>query len=314
VPRAEREGRLMLLGFPLLYVVFYAAVTTNPSPHNWLPLAPFTALGAAWLGVRAWRLAAARLPARVRRPAAAAALGLLVALSPALGFRYAYPATVPTTLALAERYVVGELPGDLADRLVVFEAADGQRLVVKLGARRKATVVTLPPGDEAAARALAGADAAVLEHRTAWRLGLFDPGAVDRLRSFRPGFLRAWGRPLVAAVEPWCRVGRPQPLSGQDGLYEVPAPPSPDAVRMSLAVVTTPGHDARHVEPLVLAGRPLGLFWNRDTGSGQRLVSERVEAPAGEGPWPLEAARGNPAAVRDVRASWWRPPGPDGCG
>lgn len=318
VPRAQREGRLMLLGFPLLYAVLYAAATNNPSPHNWLPLAPFTALGAAWLGVRACELAAARLPARlparVRRPAAAAALALLVALSPLVAFRYAYPATVPTTLALAEGYLLGELPRDLADRLVLYEPGDGGRLVVKVSARRKATIVPLPPGDEAAARTLAGADAAVLEHRTAWRLGLFDAGAVDRLRSFRPGFLRAWGRPLVAAVAPWCRVGDPQALAGEGGVYQVPAPPAPEAVRVSFAVVTTPGHDGRHVAPLVLAGRPVELFWNRDAGGGQRLVSERVEAPPGAGPWPLAAARATPAAVRDVRAVWWRPPDDDGCG
>lgn len=312
--RPERDGRLMLAGFPLLYAVTYAALTTNPSAHNWLPLAPFTALAAAWLGVRAWRLAAARWPARVRRPAAVAALALLVAVSAGLSFRYAYPATVTTTLDQAELHLVAELPPDLGERIVLYEPHEGRRLVVRRGPARKASVLPLPDDDREAVRELRKADAAVVGFDTMWRLGLLDPGATDRLESFRPGFLAAWGPPLVATVRPWCRAGRAVPLSGRDGVYTVPAPAEDDGVWLSFALLTTPGHDARLAAPVVFAGRQLEVLWNRDTGAGLRLVSERVEAPHDGGPWTLEVAREDPAAVRDVRVVAWRPPGAEGCG
>lgn len=311
VSRAEREGRLMLAAFPLLYAVTYAVVTTNPSPHNWLPLAPFTALGAAWLGVQGWRRAAARLPERARRPAAAAALALLVALSTAVGFAYAYPATVPTTLDRAEAYLLAELPGDLGERQVLYEVAEGRRLVVKIGRRRKATVVPLASDEAAARRALAGVDAAVVGFDTALRLGLLDPGVVPRLRSFRPGFLRAWGPPLVAAVRPWCRVGRPRPLAGDGSGWTVPAAAGA-AGWLSFALVMEPGAGAADLGRVTFAGREVALNWNSAVGVSERLVSERVPVPAGEGPWRLEAA--SPAAAGGVRVTSWRSPGQDDCG
>jgi hypothetical protein len=312
--RPERDGRLMLAGFPLLYAVTYAALTTNPSAHNWLSLAPFTALAAAWLGVRAWWLAAVRWPARVRRPAAVAALALLLAASAGLSFRYAYPATVTTTLDLAELYLVAELPPDLGERVVLYEAQEGRRLVVRLGPARKASVLRLPSDDREAVRALREADAAVVGFDTMWRLGLLDPAATERLKSFRPGFLAAWGPPLVATVRPWCRTGPALPLTGRDGVYTVPAPADGDGAWLSFALLTTPGHDARQVAPVVFAGRELELLWNRDTGAGLRLVTERVEAADGGGPWALEVALADPAAVRDVRMVPWRPPGSQRCG
>lgn len=64
---------------------------------------------------------------------------------------------------------------------------------------------------------------------------------------------------------------------------------------------------------MVFAGRELEVLWNRDTGSGLRLLSERVEASGGGGPWTLEVARADPGAVRDVRVVPWRPPGGEGC-
>ncbi|HEX2162664.1 MAG TPA: glycosyltransferase family 39 protein, partial [Thermoanaerobaculia bacterium] len=73
----ERRRRLaMAAGFPLGYLALYLAVTNNPSEHNWLPIVPFTSLGAAVLAVAAGRAATARLPAGARRrllPAAALA-------------------------------------------------------------------------------------------------------------------------------------------------------------------------------------------------------------------------------------------------
>lgn len=314
LPRADRDGRLMLAGYPLLYAVTYAVLTTNPSPHNWLPLAPFTALGAAWLGVRAWRLAAARWPARAWRPAATAALALLIVASAGVGFRYAYPATVTTTLDLAERYLVVELPPDLAERVVLYEPQEGRRLVVRRGPARKASILSLPADEREAVRALRKADAAVVGFDTMWRLGQFDPGATAHLESFRPGFLAAWGPPLVATVRPWCRTGPAVPLTGRDGVYAVPAPEGGGDVWLSFALLTTPGHDARHASRAVFAGRELAVLWNRDTGSGLRLVTERVEAPDGGGPWTLEVAPDDPPAVREVRMVAWRPPGSEGCG
>jgi hypothetical protein len=72
--RARRLGPAMAAGYVAAYALLYAASSTNPSEHNWLPVAPYVALGAAWIFFRGWEWLARRLPAGSRLPADSRAL------------------------------------------------------------------------------------------------------------------------------------------------------------------------------------------------------------------------------------------------
>lgn len=306
--RAEREGRLALVAFPVLYAVLYALATTNPSAHNWLPLTPFTALAAAWLGVAAWRRLATRLPRRARTPVGVMAVLALVAVSAGSSTRYAYRATVPTTFTLAERRVIQGLPGDLRNRTVLYEAWEDQRLVVKRSRRNKATEV--PVGELAAPvrEALPGFDAAVLRRDATAVPDLAAPPPGGRTVRLDPGFLTAWGPPLDVVLRPWRSAGAGVLLDGTDGAFPVDAPELPPGARLSFVVHTAPGHDPVHLTPARFAGEEIGLYWNRYAGGGHRFVSQRVAVPEGAGPWTLELGRADPAVVRDVTLLAWLPP------
>ena len=100
---------LMALSFVLSYSVLYAVSTPNPSAHNWLPLTPFLALGAAWTLLALWSLLAELLPVRRRRViGAVAALGL-VALLGGSANAYTYQSTVPSTGNTALHLLRGSL-------------------------------------------------------------------------------------------------------------------------------------------------------------------------------------------------------------
>lgn len=114
-------GRWMLLSYIAGYSVLYALSTANPTAHNWLPVAPFTALLAAWLLVAAWRSLRSRMPALSARPVGA--IPALV-LGPWLlwtGTDYAYRNLIPSTAMAAGNHLKREMP-HFNDRVVISEA------------------------------------------------------------------------------------------------------------------------------------------------------------------------------------------------
>jgi hypothetical protein len=111
---------LMLASYVAGYLGLYAAVTSSPKSHSWLPVAPFLALTAAWALLAAWRLVARSLPHRARGPASLAAAALLIGVLAASASRFVYAKTLPRTgdLVLADLVAaMGRHPG----RLVVSE-------------------------------------------------------------------------------------------------------------------------------------------------------------------------------------------------
>jgi hypothetical protein len=87
----------MALSFVLSYAVLYAVSTPNPSPHNWLPLAPFLALAAAWSLLALWSILGEHLPAQPQRLiGTTAATGLVLFLGWPANV-YTYKSTVPST-------------------------------------------------------------------------------------------------------------------------------------------------------------------------------------------------------------------------
>ena len=302
--RRQREGRLTLAAFPLLYALCYAAATTNPSPHNWLPLAPFTSLGAAWLTVAAARVlgrgAARRLPRAVARlPARATVAALLAAcvlLSLGLSFNYTYFATVPTTYTLAQNLVVRDLRPDLKGRVVVYDPWRVQKPVVRLGRGNKATTVPRSPLEDSPA-ALHRADAVIL------RRDLGEPptlSAGGRVRRIEPRLFRTWGPPLTIVTHPWKRLG---------AVGEAASTPPPPDTHLSLLVTRRPPASAAELK-VRLAGQPMELHWVWQRGQVHHYASLRVPAPAGPELPELELESGGRPGRADVRVVAWRPPRP----
>lgn len=100
--RHRRDSRvalpwLMVLSYVLGYTTLYIWATPRPSPHNWLPVSPFAALGAAWAVWAGWLLVADRIESKKWLPIGAVALTSLILASGWQAFDYTYRETVPRT-------------------------------------------------------------------------------------------------------------------------------------------------------------------------------------------------------------------------
>ncbi|MDA8019944.1 MAG: glycosyltransferase family 39 protein [Thermoanaerobaculia bacterium] len=98
----------MLLAYPVVYAIAYAAQTSYFKPNNFLPTIPFSVLALSiWLDA-ALRAAEVRWPGRRRALRVGLAIAILGLAAP-VGWRYVYFSRVPTTLDV----VVAQLGGHL---------------------------------------------------------------------------------------------------------------------------------------------------------------------------------------------------------
>jgi hypothetical protein len=212
----RRTGRIMALSFVVGYTLLYSLATTYASPHNWLPLAPFTALFAAWMACRIWRWLAARRPVLARPAVAAAAAVVLIVPLVLWAQRIAYVQVVPETWMAAERYLTESLE-PVAGRLLYYEQG-GTRLVLGYG-RKKAIAVGVPRLDQIPPAALDRADAELFPgDRLSGESGDFyrrrvaatPPQGVVRVL---PQLFRYRGPALALLLHPWRRAGDPMPVA-----------------------------------------------------------------------------------------------------
>ncbi len=208
--RGEGEGRWLpfavFFAFPVGYTVLYVFSTTNPSAHNWLPLLPFSSLGAAWLAVEGWRVAEARLGPRARPALVAIAVGLAATIVwPA--WLYTYGSVVPTNLERAADLLAARL-APLGGRSVVYEAGAGRLLLGAVREQRPrveevAGLFEVPPreldlfdAEVFLASRLEGAGATAYRER------------LERFRgeTFASAPFRGRGPAMVVLVHAWARV------------------------------------------------------------------------------------------------------------
>lgn len=312
---ARRLGPAMVAAYVAAYALLYAVSTTNPSPHNWLPVAPHVALGAAWTLSRVWawlrrlatrarlavgarlvvgtRLAAgARLVARLSR-AAAPALGTAafaaICLPAAIAdHAWVYQTAVPSTQEL-QRELLRQRLAPLGRRVVVREADcdedwyrepaivdEVQRLT-----ERSPEELELADAELFPAARLQGGDGGFYRQRLA------SPGA--EVVRVEPRLFRAHGPALATLLHPWVARGDPVPLA----LLPAGQQPRRFAARLggdlrpgdvaSLEIQLPPGSRPDRLRDLQVEGRSLlALMAGREAGS-PRLVSERftVGPPGG---------------------------------
>ena len=224
----------IVVGFPLAFVVIYRLLSDYFKPNNFLPLLPFTALGAAWLLGEAWALLRERLP-RGRRPlgiAAAASVAVVASLPlSAIVSAAIFRPVVDVAIARVERLTArGQLPA-----AVVVEGAK-QRLPPRPAAlHRVRDLLAIPPARLACndaeifpARRLSGPAAA------AYRQRLLAGRAIRVTRS-----LGDWvrGEEVVVVLHPHQQRSR-RDLTAAAGTSQVIALPGPMAAGtcVSLAV------------------------------------------------------------------------------
>lgn len=108
----------IVASWPLAYVAVYSAATAYPSPHNWLPLLPVVALGAAATLAVATRALDLRW-GRLGVTAVALLALLLVAERAREVWQLSEQEAVPTTAQEAERLLRASFTDDLGGRVVV---------------------------------------------------------------------------------------------------------------------------------------------------------------------------------------------------
>jgi Dolichyl-phosphate-mannose-protein mannosyltransferase len=318
---ARRLGPAMVAAYAAAYALLYAASTTNPSPHNWLPVAPCVALGAAWTLSRGWawlrRLAVggrfavgaspaagarltvrsglaggARLAARLSRAAApalgAAAFAAICLPATVADHAWVYQTAVPSTQEL-QRDLLRQRLAPLGRRVVVREAdcdADWYRdpaIVdeVQRLAERSQEELELTDAELFPTARLQGGEGGFYRQRVA------SPGA--EVVRVEPRLFHAHGSALAAILHPWAARGQPEPLA----LLPAGQQPRRFAARLggdlrpgdvaSLEIQLPPGSRPDRLRDLQVEGRSLlALMAGREAGS-PRLVSERftVGRPGG---------------------------------
>jgi hypothetical protein len=310
----RRLGRAMALAYVAGYTLLYSFVTTNPSPHNWLVLTPYTSLCAAWAVAWSWEWLAARRPVLARpdvRAAAAVPAVLLLVLS---AQRIAHGHALPATWEVAQNHLMGSLR-PLAGRLVYYER-ERNRIVLR-ASEGKALAVGTPRLDQIPPRLLDRADAELLlEDRLAGegsdfyrrRLAATAPRDVVRIR---PSLFRIGGPSLVILVHPWRQVGRPVDLElpspgssrGQQVL-RLPSLAPQELGSLGLALPKT-WNEQGGVQAVFLGRKRLGLGRFKSATEAV-VVTTRFDAVEARAPLHIRLVRPVASSGEEIRVRLYR--------
>jgi hypothetical protein len=314
--RLRHESRvalpwLMALSYIVAYTLLYALATPRPSPHNWLPVTPFAALGAAWSLLAGWLWLTERSPSTRWRLVAVLATGLLVGSLAWRGSAFAYRETVPSTgdrVLEVLRSQIGRPDG----RHVITEYDFGSLFQTRHRRGRLALNIVDALRDLPANR-LNMADAEVFPGS---RLAEPTSGDFYRQRMERldqanvvliePGPFRAWGPALVALIHPWRLVAETPGVwsrSPQDPLAYTTALPAKDGDRYRYSIVFTPPRRTR-ISQLLRDGEPLPYVAFRGARRQMPLTTTRL-APTGEIRLTFDKAPSRADVPLAVRT--WRP-------
>lgn len=318
--RARQLGPLMMSAYVAGYALAYALSTTNLSDHNWLPVAPFVALAAAWVVHRGWASIAPRLRAWQRLALGAAAVAAAATYLVAPANSYVYETCVPPVQERARDYLRDRLQ-PLGWRVVVREEDPDAQWYGD-----PAIVQEVPSLDEMLPEELDRADAEIFHADRLdgvrggfYRRRLEARGAV--VARFEPGLFRARGRSVVVVVHRWIDQGEPEALDlsplaqAPERLgAELPATqPAGLAAVASMEVWLPPGTDPEVLRNVLIGGSPLApVFVGREAGS-PRFVTERFLVPAARSRVTLVLARFfSPDSGVGIQLQRWRLPRVDG--
>jgi 4-amino-4-deoxy-L-arabinose transferase-like glycosyltransferase len=311
---SRRMAALLLLGQILGYAVLHALGFPLFRGQNFLPVAPFTSLVAAWAMVAAWRALCRAVPPLGRPAIAAAIWAVPTTLLAAAQVGVVYRAVVPTNWAAASGALAEDLD-HLVLRQVVYEGSAGQLRSDR--ATRAALAIPVNRLDAVRPDFLDLADAEVVAQAR-----LSDPFVAAR--AARPGtatrtvtahLLASRGEPVALLVHPWRltvtrRLAWDAPAAGESPPPTLTATLPPtlrpgDVVTLALwlpRMVSPPGE--LRLEP---AGTRLRLFPTDRLHGDQRVVTGRLALPAGAERVVVSRPAKAPRPVRIELYRWSRP-------
>ncbi|HYG61312.1 MAG TPA: glycosyltransferase family 39 protein [Thermoanaerobaculia bacterium] len=310
----RRVGWLLVLSLFLGYSALHTAGMTLFRSQNYLPVAPFTSLIAAWAMVEAWRALVHRVPALSRRPAAATAVvaaGLVLLADQAA---VVYKWVIPNTWAEARHVLTARL-APIGLRHVVYEKGTN---ILRLGGKNRALITAAGRLGELGPAFLERADAEVFPDSRLHgpdadfyrrRLERLPPDQVVRVSS-RPFHSR--GETLVLLLHPW----------RQDGRFELPLGRPPQVRRRQTSVLPpgiAPGdvlsavlwapREAQRLEGLRLdpGGELVRTFEAGSRARKVRLMTRRFALTGGETRVRLVSPPGRYPEGYRLELYRWRP-------
>ncbi len=280
--RNQRLEALQVLAYVLGYSAFYAASTTLFRSQNYLPVAAFSALLAAWAMVAGWRRLGARLGhSRWRLLASPLLAAAAVAVLLVTAFRFPVTATyrhvVPTTAELAARFLVSQLrPVEL--RQIYFESQEppirpfrGGHYLASVPVERLDELdlgeLERVDGEVFPASRLDAPEGDFYFRRLAERVG--------PVLRFPPDFLAAHGQELVVYVHAWSLRDKPLPLVFEAGAgFRTSLDGGEDEV-VSLALWLPYRRGGQRSFVLEVDGQPMRPYMTRTTGHRAHYLTPR---------------------------------------
>lgn len=289
VDRIRRLEAVMVLSYIVGYSLLYAGATKLFKGQNYLPVAAFTSVLAAWTVLGAWRFLAARWAFLSRLPVVLLLWGAGVAAIYAPTVTIIYKDVVPTTMELAQDFLRRELrPPQL--RHVYYEREEGEadyykkrQVALRVSTSGGHWLVALP-SPQLLDRREEELDLADAEIFTAPYLE--DPRYLRRVLTgtksarFEPSPFRAFGKPLVVVSHPWRLLGEPEVLpfersEGNRFHMELPSPlQAEDVASLSLWLPRRTGKVK--VRQFEVNGREFRLFQTRSGGKRAHYITRRI--------------------------------------
>lgn len=277
-------GWLMIVSFVIGYTTLYAFSTPRASPHNYLPLSPFAALGAAWSLLAGWGLLTGRMPARQRQMLGTSMATVVVLVLGWSASRYVYQNTVPRTRDLALAILktrLAEPPGRS-----VYAEQDFQISTHRLRLRGGLAVAQEENLRSRTPAVLNRADAEIFlaqrlkdESVAAFYRGRMERIPAAGIHRIEPRWFRAWGPSLVVLVHPLelARTSEGEWIRNVSDrrVYEAELPPT--EAPTELISVAFRVRRAKWVE-LSVAGRRQELFPFQGPWRGQQFITSRFVA------------------------------------
>jgi Dolichyl-phosphate-mannose-protein mannosyltransferase len=201
ISRAQRVGPRMIVAYVAAYALLYSVSTTNLSEHNWLPVAPYVAVAAAWVLLEIWKWSAGRLAAWLRLALGGTALAAAAVCLVQPANAYVYEYALPSTQVLAQSYLRDHLQ-PLGWRVVAREEDADCNWYAD-----PAIVDEAKRLDEIQPEILDSADAELFHsERLSGAGSAFYRRRIDRgtaVARFEPRLFRAWGAGVVVVLHPW---------------------------------------------------------------------------------------------------------------
>lgn len=317
-----RIGWSLVLSIVLGYSFLHAVGMTLFRGQNYMPVAPFTSLLAAWAMVETWRALTRRVPALAARPIAVAVwtvAGLLL-----LGQQLAvvYGRVIPSNWSAAREVLTARL-APLELRHVAYEKVAG---ALRLGGKNRALTTAVDRLDQLDPALLDRADAEVFPERRLdgpatefyrRRIARLDPRQVVRVSS---RLFRNRGETVVLLLHPWHQDALFGPLAldrpdgpqkgGMRALTSVlPPGVAPGDVLSAVLWVPKGVHrlDGLRVDP---GGSLVPTFETGRRLRKMRLMTPRFALRGGETRIRIPSPPGTPPAGYQLELYRWRPEAP----